>query len=97
MRTQTMSGKAWIKARRAAVLAAALTLGGCAFWHHKSEPPIPPGADPRTTCPKDNPCSKIANRRQYFNQRENRYYYFDQTTGRYFWENGEARFPQPAG
>ena len=80
---------------RAVIVAAALGLSGCALWHHKPEPRIPAGADPLTTCPKDDPCSKIANRRQYFDQRENRYYYFDQKTGRYYWENGEARFVEP--
>jgi|GEM_PF-2817710 hypothetical protein len=88
-----MSAKRTAPTLALAVLTATfLALGGCALWKHKPEPPIAAGADPRTTCPKDNPCSKIANRRQYFNQHENRYYYFDQVTGRYYWENGEPRF-----
>jgi hypothetical protein len=55
---------------------------------------VPKGADPLTACPKTDPCSKIANRRQYFDQHENRYYYFDTATGRFYWENGEPRFPR---
>jgi hypothetical protein len=95
-----MSGKAVMKApikrvNGAIVLAAALALGGCALWKHKPDPLIPAGADPKTFCPKTDPCNKIANRRQYFNQRENRYYYYDQTLGRYFWENGQPRFAEP--
>jgi hypothetical protein len=45
-----------------------------------------------TICPKGNPCEQIANRRQYYDEREARYYYFDRNLGRYYWENGDARF-----
>ena len=77
-------------------MALALTgvvLSGCVFGKHKPEPTVLVG-DPLTTCPKDDPCSKIANRRQNFDQHENRYYYFDPATGRYYWENGQLRFPR---
>lgn len=82
-----------MKAKLLALAVACLALGGCAFWRHKPEPAVPKNADPLITCPKDDPCSKIKNRRQYFDQRADRYYYFDTATGRYYWENGEPRFP----
>jgi hypothetical protein len=80
---------------RAVMTLAVLALGGCAV-HMPSlsmaEKPEVVVGDPQVFCPKANPCSKVANRRQYFDQRANRYYYFDQTLGRYFWENGQPRF-----
>jgi hypothetical protein len=81
-----------MRAKWAALAMIGLALGGCALWRHKPEPAVPKGADPLIACPKDNPCSKIANRRQYFSQHDNRYYYFDRATGRYYWENGQPRF-----
>ena len=82
-------------------LAAILTVAGCAapslpkltaLKMPAMHDPEPTSGDPLTFCPKDDPCRKVANRRQYFDQRDNRYYYFDQTQGRYYWENGQARF-----
>ena len=80
----------WMVAATASLTLGAASLGGCVFGKH---PPPPDVGNPLTTCPKDDPCSKIKNRRQLFDQHANRYYYFDQTTGRYYWENGEPRFP----
>ena len=64
---------------------------GCMGHHPKVDPETK--LDPMTTCLKTNPCSKVANRRQYYDQRVARYYYFDTRTGRYYWENGQPRFP----
>ena len=79
-------------ARWMAAALAMLGLAGCAMGPHRSAPKTEAG-DPLTTCPQADPCSKIANRRQYYDQRVVRYYYFDTVTGRYYWENGEPRFP----
>ena len=68
-----------------------LALAGCLGHGPKVDPMTK--LDPMTTCLKANPCFKVANRRQYYDQRVARYYYFDTRTGRYYWENGQPRFP----
>lgn len=70
---------------------ALMALAGCVALHPKAKPQS--RLDPLTTCPDKDPCHKIANRRQYYDQRVARYYYFDTKTGRYYWENGAPRFP----
>ena len=72
---------------------ALLALAGCMGHRPKVDPDTK--LDPMTTCLKTNPCSKVANRRQYYDLRVARYYYFDTHAGRYFWENGQPRFPDP--
>lgn len=69
---------------------ALLALTGC-LGHRPAKPN--PRLDRLTTCLKTDPCDKVANRRQYYDQRVARYYYFDTKTGRYYWENGALRFP----
>jgi hypothetical protein len=69
-----------------------LALAGCMGHRPKVDPQS--RLDPLTTCPKKDPCDKVANRRQYYDQRVARYYYFDTRAGRYYWENGQPRFPE---
>ena len=84
-----------MQARWMAVTLAAAGLAGCGGLPRLTPAkPATVAGDPLTTCPKTDPCSKIANRRQYYDQRVVRYYYFDTNTGRYYWENGQPRFPE---